>query len=116
MPDPISAAEGSVLGVKLASLVAGFAGGVVSLSYLRELSRGQMFLAVATGSLTAGYITPAVLHYIAFPAELENGIAFLIGLTAMNLVPGFIALGERFKNDPSSMLGKGKNDHSEGEK
>jgi hypothetical protein len=106
MPEP-SVAAGSIFGVKFASLIAGFAGGVVSLSYLRELSRGQMMLAVAAGSLTAGYITPGVLHYIAFPPELENGIAFLIGLTAMNVVPGFIALAERFKNSPESFI-KGK--------
>lgn len=107
MTDPATAAAGSFFGVKLASLVAGFAGGVVSLSYLRELTRAQMLLAVATGSLTAGYITPAVLHYILFPSELENGIAFLIGLTAMNIVPGFIALADRFRQNPAAILRKG---------
>lgn len=106
MPEPTTAAASGFLGVKLASLVAGFAGGVVSLSYLRELTKSQMLLAVATGSLTAGYITPAVLHYIAFPPELENGIAFLVGLTAMNVVPGFIALANRFRLNPEIILRK----------
>ena len=118
MADPASAAAGGFFGVKLASLVAGFAGGVVSLSYLRELSRWQMALAVAAGSLTAGYITPVVLHYIAFKSEIdsgiafksemENGIAFLIGLTAMNIVPGFINLADRFRNNPSAIFNKGE--------
>lgn len=107
MAEPATAAASSLFGVKLASLVAGFAGGVVSLSYLKALTRWQMLLAVATGSLTAGYITPAVLHYIAFPTELENGIAFLIGLTAMNIVPGFISLADRFRQNPQMIIRKG---------
>lgn len=105
MPDPtLGSPESSLFGVKLASLLAGFAGGVVSLSYLKELNNGQMFLSVITGALTAGYITPAVLHYVTFPQELENGVAFLIGLTAMNIVPGFINLADRFKTNPEMIL------------
>ena len=104
MAEPVSS---SFFGVKLASLVAGFAGGVVSLSYLRGLAHWQMLLAVATGTLTAGYITPAVLHYILFPAELENGIAFLIGLTAMNIIPGVVTLSDRFRQNPEGLFRKG---------
>ena len=106
MEDPTTAVAGSYLGVKVASVVAGFAGGVVSLSYLKPLTKSQMLLAVATGALIAGYITPAVLHYITFPSELENGIAFLVGLTAMNIVPGFIAIADRFRQNPEGFIRK----------
>jgi len=107
MADPtIGGAEGSLYGVKMASLIAGFAGGVVSLSYLRELSNPQMFLAVLVGALTAGYITPLALYYTSFPESLENGAAFLIGLTSMNLIPGFINLASRFRTNPEMLLRK----------
>jgi hypothetical protein len=46
------------------------------------------------------------LHYLAIPPQVENGVAFLAGLTAMNIVPGFIKLSERFKSNPESFIGK----------
>ena len=94
------------LGVKMATLVAGFAGGVVSLSYVRELSKAQAFMAVITGSLFAGYATPVANHYFALPGELENGVAFIIGLTAMNIIPGIINLSDRFRKNPQQFWGK----------
>lgn len=98
-PTPILQAESGVLGVKLASLVAGFAGGVVSLSFVRQLSRWQAILAVLTGSLSAGYLTPVVQLYLP-SAVPEPTLAFLVGLTSMNLIPGILALSDRFKRDP----------------
>lgn len=95
--------ESGALGVKLASLVAGFAGGVVSLSFVRELSRWQAVLAVLTGSLCAGYLTPILALYL--PAGVpEPTLAFLVGLTAMNLIPGILHLSDRFRREPESFL------------
>lgn len=94
------------LGVKLATLVAGFAGGVVSLSYVRQLTKGQAFLAVITGSISAGYATPVVNHFFNLPTSLENGVAFIVGLTAMNIIPGILNLSERFRKDPERFIGR----------
>lgn len=104
MADPTAATpDGAMLGVKLASLVAGFAGGVVSLSFVRELSKMQASLAVVTGALCAGYLTPAVVAYLgaSFP---EPSIAFVVGLTAMNIIPGIIKVSEIFRRHPMSLI------------
>jgi hypothetical protein len=75
------------LGIKLASLVAGFAGGVVSLAFVQALTRAQAIGAVAVGSLTAAYMTPAIVQYFNIGPGYENGVAFLIGLLAMQVIP-----------------------------
>ncbi len=109
MPDPHAATpDGAMLGVKLASLVAGFAGGVVSLSFVRELTKLQAALAVLTGALCAGYLTPAVVAYLgsAFP---EPSLAFVVGLTAMNIIPGVLKISELFKRNPMSFVNRGPN-------
>lgn len=107
MADP--AIGDSVLGVKFASVIAGFAGGVVSLSFVKQLTAAQAVLAVFTGTVTANYGTPIVLHYISgISPELHNGIAFCLGLTAMNIVPGLIKLSDIFRRDPRSFVGGGK--------
>ena len=103
MADPVG--SDGVLGVKFATLLAGFAGGVVSLSFVSGLTKPQAILSVLTGALTAGYLTPVVLHYLSLTApELQNGAAFFIGLTAMNIVPGLLKLSEMFKRDPRSFI------------
>lgn len=104
-----------ILGVKTSVMVAGFAGGVVSLSYLRELSRLQMAMAVLAGTVTSGYLTPLAQHWITMPVEAENAVAFLIGLTAMNIVPGFLKLSEIFKRDPRSFFGGGGGNNGGGQ-
>jgi CHASE2 domain-containing sensor protein len=90
----------AALGLKYATLVAGFAGGVVSLSYVKELTRMQAGVAVLTGTFSAGYLTPWAAQYLDVSAALENSLAFGIGLTAINVVPGIIRMSERFRDDP----------------
>lgn len=105
MPEPTTT---SFLGVKYMTLAAGFAGGVVSLSYVRELSRLQSALAVLNGALAAAYVTPAAAQYLSIPpGGTENFVAFVIGLTAMNLIPGALALADRWAKNPS-LPGGGK--------
>ena len=113
MPEPATTAAGSYLGVKYAYLVAGFAGGVISLAYLQELSRTQMAIAVLAGSACAGYLTPVAIPLLvqaagitASPA-MENATAFLLGLTSMNIIPGLIRLSEIFRRDPIDVFRKG---------
>lgn len=106
MADPT--ADGGVMGVKLTALLAGFAGGVVSLSFVKELTVKQAVLAVFTGAVTAAYGTPLAVHYFNIPQPYENGSAFVIGLTAMNIIPGLLKLTEIFKRDPRSFIGGGK--------
>lgn len=103
-------ATGSFLGVKYASLVAGFAGGVISLAYLRSLTHGQMVLAVISGTACAGYLSPVLLPALAhltgitLTAPIENAAAFLLGLTSMNIVPGLLKLSELFGRDPAGLI------------
>lgn len=108
MADPtISATD--ALGLKLAWIVAGFAGGVVSLSFVRNLTVFQAVLAVFTGAVSAGYLTPAAVHYLSLSSsEIANCAAFVIGITAMNVIPGIIKLSESFKRNPDKYIGGGK--------
>lgn len=104
MSDPvINSPESTVLGIKLISLVSGFMGGVISLSFVKELSKPQALAAVITGALSAGYLTPVVTYYL--PHTLpELSVSFLVGLTAMNLIPGIIKLSELFKKNPQDYI------------
>lgn len=94
----------NLFGVKLATIVAGFVGAVVSLSAIPPLSKGAAFLAVITGMATAVYLTPVVAHYLSMTSEMQNAAAFFLGLTAMHIIPGLLAVGQRFRDDPFSIL------------
>lgn len=102
--------ESTLFGIKAASAIAGFAGAVVSLQAIKPLTHGQAMLAVLTGALVAIYGTPVVAHYLALTDELQNGIAFFLGLGSMHIVPGLIRIAEIFKRDPMGMIGRGRGD------
>lgn len=102
--------EATILGVKLTMLIAGFAGGVVTLSFLRELDKTQSVLAVFTGMVTAAYGTPVVSYYLGLPQAVELGAAFFVGITAMNIIPGAIKLSEIFRKNPERFIGKNRED------
>ena len=101
--------EANVLGIKIATAVAGFLGGVICLSWLRGLSHPQAAMAVLTGAVTSAYGTPALMFYLHWPAPLENFAAFFIGLTAMNIIPGLLRISEMWRRNPTG-LGRGGDD------
>lgn len=72
-------------GLFLASLI----GSVLSLSLLRPLTRQQAAWAIATGFFTAIFTTDLVIAYLGLTAngDARNGVAYLIGLSAMNIIP-----------------------------
>jgi Na+/proline symporter len=95
---------GAMLGIKGATVVAGFAGAVVSLSFVKQLSKKQMILSVLVGSVTATYLTSFLLAWLDLGQAAQNGAAFIIGLTAMNIIPGILKLTEWLCQDPVALV------------
>lgn len=96
MSEPIAA---SALMAKYSALIAGFLGSVVTLSFVRDLPRVAMLTSVGTGAVTAHYMTPLV--WLSWPAlSGQFGISFLLGILAMNIIPGVMRLGEEFSKAP----------------
>lgn len=96
------------LGVKLGVLVAGFFGGLLSMSYARPMGRFGWLTSVSAGVATSTYMTPIVfinLHHVldqwvSIPPETEFGVAFFLGLCGFNIIPGFVAISESWRRNP----------------
>lgn len=84
-------------GIKTATLIAAFLGSAVSLSYMPQLTRWQLFSSIFTGTAIAVYGAPFVLHFFDTPEVLERGVAFFAGLIAMRAVPVLFYIVDRFK-------------------
>lgn len=101
MTEPVS----SVLGIKLSTVVAGFAGGVVSLAFVQKLNRWQAACAVVVGCFTATYLNPVVDAKLAIiQPEFANCTAFVIGLCGMNIVPAIKAIVAKFTQQAESRI------------
>jgi len=74
--------------------LAGFAGAVLSLAFFHGRTRKQAAAAVVTSFVSAIFTTQFVVAYFKLPtdADSQNGVAFLIGLLAMNIIPGLKVL------------------------
>lgn len=89
-------------GIRLASLVAGLAGGILSLSMLPRLTFRKALTAVFGGAACAAYVTPLAVEYLGIASRnLENGMAFGLGVVGMNILGGVFALSERWRDNPS---------------
>lgn len=95
MIDPTTA--GGALLAKYGAVIAGFAGAILSLSFLKGLTRKQAGAAVLTGFLSSVFTTSFVVAQFGLPSDADsrNGVAFLIGLLAMNMIPAVKAAVER---------------------
>lgn len=98
----------SPLGIKIGTAVFGFAGGIVSLAFIKNLTRGQAALAVFVGLITAIALTPMIAGWIGPDhSGVENGIAFLIGLCAMSALPVIqSSIPNQIRRKIGSMLGQ----------
>lgn len=94
MTEPVSTTALGILGIKPAQMVAGLIGGVISLAFVRDLKRWQMALAVLAGGGCASYLTPVLASYLHLGDNLQaqNGMAFVLGLCGMNIVPAVRAM------------------------
>ncbi|MEP9378373.1 hypothetical protein ABLE91_16780 [Aquabacter sp. CN5-332] len=99
-PDP------ALLGVKLAHLIAGAAGGIVR-SLTRPGTSWRVTLATAAvGGIVAGYATPLGAHYavryLGTPevplASIEGVTGFALGLIGMSLCEALIRWARRWRD------------------
>ncbi|MBY0242660.1 MAG: hypothetical protein K2X55_25435 [Burkholderiaceae bacterium] len=88
----------SVAGIKIATLVFGFLGAAVSLSYTKEMTRTQAITAIFAGTAVAVSAAPLALHYLGLPDPFERGVAFFAGLVAMRAVPVLLGMVDRFRD------------------
>ena len=101
MPDPIAS---TFLGIKVGYTLAGAIGGLLSLRYIDKLSTMGRALAIMAGASVASYVTPVVDDVFNLSTPSESAVAFFLGLTAMNIIPGVLKLSEMFSQDPLRFL------------
>jgi len=88
------------LGIKLAAVVAGLAGGVASLAFLSNFTPKQGFTAIIGGAACAAYITPSIALKFDLVGSTENAVAFLLGVGGMNIIGGIFKLTAGFREKP----------------
>lgn len=74
---------------KYSTVIAGFVGSLMSLSFMKDVSRRQAFAAVVFGFFCALFTPSLAISYFNLPSDTasRDGVAFLIGLLAMQLIP-----------------------------
>ena len=97
MSEPVSL---TALLAKYALFIAGFIGALLSLSFVKVLEPRHVYVSVATGSASAHYGTPILGYLLGLPPSILPGVAFLLGLMGMNLIPGLLKVSEEFSKNP----------------
>ena len=105
MPEPMTTA-GTYLGIKVSPAIAGVLGAMVTMRAVPNLRWYERIISMVNGSAAAAYLAPAATRLIseAPSHELENAVAFLFGVVALNVVAGLFEMSRRFADDPLSTL------------
>lgn len=94
----MEATTAGALVAKYSSVIAGFVGSIMSLTILKDLTRAEALCAIALGFFTSLFTTSFVVSFFNLPSDAESrdGVSFLIGLLAMNIVPAIRTMIKRF--------------------
>lgn len=79
------------LGLNAKTLIAGFSGGVVHALVFKQREPLAVIGSVLTGTLTANFLAPVASHYVGDWLG-DGGCGFVVGLTAMAICQGMVAL------------------------
>jgi len=91
-------------GIDLSPAVAGFIGALISLRFLATMTPVQVWITLATGFATSGYLTPVVQAY--FTTLPPGGIGFAVGFLSMGLLGGSMELLNDWKKAPGDFIKK----------
>lgn len=73
------------VGIRVSSLFAGFAGGLVGAWADEKAGLGTWIAYACCGGLTANYLAPSAMHFM--PSWLsEGGVGFIVGGSALMIV------------------------------
>ncbi len=90
------------IGVKGSTLIAGLLGGILALSMMPKLTFRKAVTAVVGGVACAAYVTPLVAEWMDLASRnVENGLAFGLGIAGMNMLGGVFKLSERWRDNPT---------------
>lgn len=106
---------GSIFGVQYDALLAGFFGGLISLSFMPALTRWKIAWSMATSSILAGYFAPvgaaAALNYFGWLSAVGDltrlACAVAIGFSWQALLPAVIRRMRSFL-DPDGQIKGGR--------
>lgn len=95
------------LGFKASTGLAGLVGGILSLSYMPELTFKKLMVALVGGIGCAAYLTPIVAELIKLESRsTENGLAFGLGFLGMKLLGGAMKMADDWAKRPTLDLEK----------
>lgn len=93
---------GVATGLDFGTLLAGFAGGLASLSFLPPMGLWRRIWTPVTATLTAGYTAPLAIHYLSGaagdsvdPLTFQVGAAFVIGVLAQVAIPAAMRIARQ---------------------
>lgn len=94
--------EKGVGGISLLTLIFGFIGACLGISYMPPMSRKEQLFALLAG-LSCSALAPALLGWWLardVPVPVASAIGFVFGILGMFLVPGVIIFGQSFRSNP----------------
>ena len=94
------------LGIEPTVIVAGLVGSVAALLLIPSLTFKQALAILVGGVGCAAYVTPLAVQIFTYyfgdlSQNLENGMAFGLGVIGMNIIAGILKLAQQWRHKPT---------------
>lgn len=91
------------VGAPWVKIIAGFAGSVLALAFLKDLSRWQMLVNAGGGGAAAAFMSPAIIAWVGMKEDgWQNFTIFLTGLLSMSFLAGVMVIAKTWRENPGN--------------
>ena len=87
-------------GITILAIVLGTLGAALGVAYSPKMDPREMWAAMGSGFGCALLFPAIIAQYWPIPPVVVAGLAFFFGVVGMFIVPGFLVIGQKFKENP----------------
>ena len=96
------------MGVKIPHIITGLiAGAIGALFNERPRTRWEKirsYCIIASGSVVTAFVTPLIVAWKPFFADVEYSVAFIVGIFGMGILEGMYKVVKRFNSSPFEVM------------
>ena len=89
---------------ELGTILAGFAGGLVTLRFLGPMPWWERLVLVAGGTVVTYYLTPLAVYILDLPVAFISPVGFLIGVFGMSAIGAALSTLSAYNANPLDWL------------
>lgn len=96
------------MGVKIPHIITGLIAGAIGTLFnarpRTQWEKIRSYCIIASGAIVTAFVTPLIVAWKPFFADVEYSVAFIVGIFGMGILEGIYKIVQRFNTSPLELL------------